>query len=518
MASSTGLIGAQDEVISFLRRPESYALDDNAEVETAETHISIVFLAGARAYKLKRAVKFLYLDFSTPEARHAACEAEVALNRRTAPQLYLEVREISCRSDGSIGWGGDGAPLDWVVVMRRFAQDQLLDPVARAGGLSTPVIFELAAHIAEFHDKAEPRPDHGGAAVMQEVAATNLRILRDRRAAGFDAAQIDAFEARIEEELSRCGALFEARRVRGKVRRCHGDLHLRNICVYDGKPLLFDCIEFSEPIASIDVLYDLAFLLMDLVHCGERHFANLLLNRYLDLAGEDDGLAAMPVFMALRAVIRAHVTASAAEHGRSGSERAAVFAEARRYAEAGTAMLRRAPARLVAIGGLSGSGKSSLAARLAPELGIVPGARVLRSDVLRKRRFGLMPEERLPAEAYGAAVTAEVYRELGERAAMALGAGYAAVIDAVALREEERRAFAAVAAKAGVPFTGLWLDTPAETMHARIGARQADASDATAAVLQQQLQSDPGMLDWVRVDASGSPEQTLATARGALAI
>ena len=517
MASSTGRIGAQDEVIAFLRRPGSYALDDNAEVETVETHISIVFLAGTRAYKLKRAIKFPYLDFSTPEARRAACEAEVALNRRTAPQLYLEVREISRRSDGSIGWG-EGAPLDWVVVMRRFDQDQLLAPVAHAGGLSTPVIFELAAHIAEFHDKAEPRPDHGGAAVMQEVAATNLRILRDRRAAGFDAAQIDALEARIEEELARCGALLDARRVRGKVRRCHGDLHLRNICVYDGKPLLFDCIEFSEPIASIDVLYDLAFLLMDLVHCGERHFANLLLNRYLDLAGEDDGLAAMPLFMALRAVIRAHVTASAAEHGRSGSERAAAFAEARRYAEAGTVMLRRAPARLVAIGGLSGSGKSSLAARLAPEFGIVPGARVLRSDVLRKRRFGLMPEESLPAEAYGAAVTAEVYRELGERAAMALGAGYAAVIDAVALREEERRAFAAIAAKAGVEFTGLWLDTPAETMHARIGARQADASDATAAVLQQQLQSDPGMLDWVRVDASGSPEQTLATARGALAI
>src|SRR5438046_3003936 len=286
--------------------------------------------------------------------------------------------------------------------MRRFAQDQLLAPVAHAGGLSTPVIFELAAHIAEFHDKAEPRPNHGGAAVMQEVAATNLRILRERRAAGYDAAQIEALAARIEEELARCAALLDARRVRGKVRRCHGDLHLRNICVYDGKLLLFDCIEFSEPIASIDVLYDLAFLLMDLVHCGERHFANLLLNRYLDLAGEDDGLAAMPLFMALRAVIRAHVTASAAEHGRSGGERAAVFA--------------------------------------------------------------------------------------------------------------------AVAAEAGVAFSGVWLDTPADAMRARIESRRSDASDATAAVLQQQLQSDPGMLDWVRVDASGNPEQTLATERRALAI
>ena len=149
MASSTGRIDAQSEVIAFLRRPESYALDDNAEVETAETHISIVFLAGARAYKLKRAVKFPYLDFSTPEARHAACEAEVALNRRTAPQLYLEVREISRRSDGSIGWGGEGAPLDWVVVMRRFDQEQLFDRVARAGGLSTRrhVASSTVAHV-----------------------------------------------------------------------------------------------------------------------------------------------------------------------------------------------------------------------------------------------------------------------------------------------------------------------------------------------------------------------------------
>ena len=509
---------AQDEVIAFLRRPASYGLDDNAAVDTAETHISIVFLAGDGAYKLKRAVKFPYLDFSTPEARRAACEAEVALNRRTAPQLYLEVRTISRQPGGSIGWGDDGTPLDWVVVMRRFAQEQLLDPIARAGGLTPPLVIELAAHIAEFHGKAEPRPGHGGAAVMQEVTATNLRILRDRRAAGFEDARIDALDARMREELARCGSLLDARRVRGKVRRCHGDLHLRNICVYDGRPLLFDCIEFSEPIASIDVLYDLAFLLMDLVHCGERRFANLLINRYLDLTGEDDGLAAMPLFMALRAVIRAHVCATAAEHGRDGGERADAFAEARRYAEAAAAMLRPAPARLIAIGGLSGSGKSSLAARLAPELGIVPGARVLRSDVLRKRRFGLMPEERLPPEAYRAEVTAQIYRELAERAAATLNAGYAAVIDAVALREEERRAFAAVAAKAGVPFIGLWLDAPADTMRGRIGARRADASDATAAVLDRQLEIDPGMLDWHCIDASSTLDATVTAARRALGL
>jgi uncharacterized protein len=506
---------AQDEVVAFLRRPGSYGIDENAAVETAETHISIVFLAGDYAYKLKRAVKFSYLDFSTAELRRAACEAELELNRRTALQLYLEVRALSRRPDGSIGWGCESAPLDWVVVMRRFDQEQLLDRLARAGGLSVPLTLDLAAHIAKFHDKAELRLEHGGAAVMREVASTNLRILRDCRDASFDAVEIDALEVCIDNDLVRVGPLLDERRANGKVRRCHGDLHLRNICLYDRKPLIFDCIEFSEPIASIDVLYDLAFLLMDLLHCGQPGFANLVLNRYLDLTSEDGGLATMPVFMALRAVIRAHVTASAAPHASRG-ERDAQFATARRYVELAAALLDRQPARLVAIGGLSGSGKSTLALRLAPELGIMPGARVLRSDVLRKRRFSVMPEERLPPEAYRREVTAEVYRELCERATAALRGGYAVVIDAVALRAEERRTFAEVARNAGVPFTGLWVEASPEVMRMRIEARRRDASDATAAVLDQQLQIDAGMLEWTRIDASGDMEATIMAARRAL--
>src|SRR5437763_2358199 len=242
---------------------------------------------------------------------------------------------------------------------------------------------------------------------------------------------------------------------------------------------------------------------MDLLHHRQQGLANLLLNRYLDLTGEDDGLAALPPFMALRAIIRAHVTATTAEHGWGAGDRSAAFAEARRYVDEAAAMLRPAPPQLVAIGGLSGSGKSSLAPRLAPELGVTPGSRVLRSDVLRKRHFGLMPEEKLPPEAYRPEVTALVYRELCERAATALKAGYAAVIDAVALREDERRAFAAVAEAAGVPFTGLWLDAPADAMRARIGIRRDDASDASGAVLDQQLQADPGKLDRRHIDAGG---------------
>jgi aminoglycoside phosphotransferase family enzyme/predicted kinase len=511
---------AQREVVAFLRDPASYP-PQAGTVEVIETHASLVFLAGGYAYKLKRAVKYPYLDFSTVERRLAACTAELKLNRRTAPSLYLEVRAISRGPDGRLGWRrhvGDepGEVLDFVLVMRRFGQEGLFDKMARQGGLSAPLLYALTAHIAAFHDKAEKRPDAGGASVMAGLVKTNIACLRDSKGAGFDAAQIGRVERGFVAELARVGDLLDERRRAGKVRLCHGDLHLRNICLVDGKPLLFDCVEFSEDLASIDVLYDLAFLLMDLGQSGHADFANLVFNRYLDLTEEDDGIALMPLFLAMRAVIRAHVTATTAAHGWSGGDPEAARNQARRYLDGAEAALRPRPARLVAIGGLSGSGKSTLAARLAAGLGRPPGARVLRSDVLRKLRFGTEPETPLPPEAYVLEVNAMVYRDLCERAATALRAGYSGVIDAVALREDERRAFAAVAAEVGVPFTGLWLAAPDETMAARLGARTGDASDASAEVLRLQLGHNPGPLDWTRIDAGGDPDATLVAARRAL--
>src|SRR5580700_3838963 len=506
----------QREIVAFLREPSSYP-GATGPVETIETHISIVFLAGNRAYKLKRAVKYPYADFSTPALRRAACAAELALNRRTAPQLYLEVRAIVRRPDGTFGWAGEGEALDWVVVMRRFDQQLLLENVATAGGFSPSLMLALTAHIAEFHEKAEIQSDRGGGAAMAELVETNIRVLRECADAGFDAAQIDQVEARLRQAAATSQTLLDRRQSEGKVRRCHGDLHLRNICLLDARPVLFDAIEFSEDIASIDVLYDLAFLLMDLDHRGHRDLANLVLNRYLDLTEEDDGLAAMPLFLASRAVICAHVAATAiarANPGDPGPE----LAEVRHYLDDAERALAPQPARLVAIGGLSGSGKSSLAARLAPELGMPPGARVLRSDVLRKRRFGLEPETALPPEGYADEVTALVYGDLCKGAATALRAGYAPVIDAVALRPKERQVFAAVAAECGVPFTGLWLDAPTETMEKRIGTRRGDASDATSEILAGQLSSDPGPLEWTRIDAGGDPDATLAAARKALGL
>ena len=497
----------QHDTIAFLSDPSSYG-DGTTDVQRLETHISLVFLAGKRAYKLKRTVVFPYLDFSTVEKRREACAAELALNRRTAPQLYLETRAIARHADGRLGWDGDGEIVDWVVVMRRFDQDQRLDAIAKSGGLTPSLLYALAAHIAAFHASAEPRSDYGGAAGMRVVVQENDECLG--AAAGmFSAESIRELHARTEEWLARLGGLLDRRRAAGKVRRCHGDLHLRNICVLDGKPVLFDCLEFSEVFASIDVLYDLAFLLMDLAHQDQGASANLVFNRYLDLTGEDDGLAAMPLFLSLRAAIRAHVTALA---GATAAD------DARRYLDEACAALLPPPARLIAIGGLSGTGKSTLAVGLAPGFGARPGARVLRSDVLRKRLFGLDPEARLPEDAYTPEVSERVYGTLRIQAAAALQAGYCTIVDTVALRAEERQAFAAVAQTAGLPFTGIWLDAPRETMTARVEARRHDASDATRAIVERQLEIDPGPMDWHRIDAGKSPEDVLAAAKQALGL
>jgi hypothetical protein len=390
----------------------------------------------------------------------------------------------------------------------------LFDALAKTGRLSAPLMNELAGHIADFHAMAERRLDYGGAAALAAVVETNHRCLREAPGAGFDPERIDEIREKSLERLAAVGALLDRRRAAGKVRRCHGDLHLRNACLFEGKPTLFDCLEFSDELASVDVLYDLAFLLMDLEHRELADFANLTLNRYLDLTGEDDGLAAMPLFLSSRAAIRAHVTATAMERAAVSGAKPEMATEARSYLELAAQFLWPRPCRLVAIGGLSGTGKSTLAAALAPSL----GARVLRSDVIRKHLFAVAPETHLPASAYTSEVSRLVYKTLRRQAADALAAGYSVIIDAVSLKPAERQSLAAVAEAAGVWFSGLWLAAPAATMEGRLRTRRGDASDASPEVLAQQLRQDLGSMDWVRIDAGTGPANCLSAARRTLAL
>jgi uncharacterized protein len=501
----------QRAAIAFLSCASSYGAGIT-EVATISTHASIVFLAGDRAFKLKRAVKYPYLDFSTPALRHQACESELALNRRTAPQLYLALWSINQAPDGSLAFQGAGPAIDWVVVMQRFDQAALFDRLAADRALTAPLMTRLADRIAAFHDGAERTPAHGGSAGIAAVIVINETALAGLTPAIFDPSTTDAVCAMTRDALPEQAQLLERRRVAGKVRHCHGDLHLGNICLIDGEPTLFDCLEFSRELACIDVLYDLAFLLMDLEHRQQRTFANLIFNRYLDRTDQADGIAAVRLFASLRATIRAHVRATAADARQDAAPRQAEIAQARSYLALAGDLLHRVSPRLIAIGGLSGTGKSTLAAALAPAIGGFPGARVLRSDVIRKRMLGVAMEEHCPASGYAKAVTARVYDRMQRHAGDALRAGHCVVLDAVAADPAERAEFAATAAAAGVPFSGLWLEASPDILAARIENRRGDVSDATVEVLRRQLEMDIGRLDWPVLTTGGDLRSGIAAA------
>jgi aminoglycoside phosphotransferase family enzyme len=391
----------QAEVIAFLSQPETYGLA--GDVERIETHSAIVFLAGSRAFKLKRAVLYDYLDFSTCEKRRAACERELTINRRTAPRLYRRVRAITKVSGGQLAFDGDGAPLDYVVEMARFDQQNLFDRLAARGALSIDLLERLADVIAATHADAPVRFDHGGYTGMKWVIDGNDEAFHEL-ADTLDAQVVSELGARCCAALNNVGALLEARRREGRVRECHGDLHLRNIVLLDGVPTLFDAVEFNDEIACVDVVYDLAFLIMDLWRLDLRAHANRLFNQYMHVSRDIAALPALPLFLACRSAVRAKTGATAAGLQTDCLRAVEMRAAARTYLDDAVAFVKPPLPRLVAIGGLAGSGKSSLARALAPSIGAVPGALVIRSDVVRKALFDVAPTRRLGPEAYSAAV------------------------------------------------------------------------------------------------------------------
>ncbi|WP_246702788.1 bifunctional aminoglycoside phosphotransferase/ATP-binding protein [Starkeya sp. ORNL1] len=488
----------QGEAIAFLNSAAAFGGEER-DVRTIVTHISIVLLIGARAIKLKRAVRLPYVDFSTAERRLATCEQELRLNRRTAPMLYRAVRRITREPDGRLALDGKGVLVDAVIEMARFDESGLFDRMALAGALTPPLMTKLAGGIAAFHAGAAIAADCGGAAPMAAVLDINERVLAMTEIFPRDdvVRLIEASRAALAAHAAR----LDTRAGDGKVRRCHGDLHLRNICLVDGEPTLFDCLEFDEELATTDVLYDLAFLLMDLWHRGMEGYANLVFNRYLDEADEEDGLPALPLFMAVRATVRAHVTA--AQVADAGAEATARREEAHAYFALALRLLDPRPARLVAVGGLSGSGKSTLAAALAPGIGPAPGARILATDRIRKRLFGVAAETRLPPDAYRPNVSGQVYGILAARAESVLSLGHGVVADAVFDRPDDRSRIADLASSAGVAFHGLWLEASPERLLRRVADRRNDASDATPDVVKDQLGRPLGAIQWPRLIADG---------------
>jgi uncharacterized protein len=342
----------QAEVIEFLSAPVRYGAART--VQRIDTHCSIVFLVEDRAYKLKRAIRYAALDYTTRELRQAACAAELWLNRRTASALYLGVRSVTRDGSGRITFDGIGPALDHVVVMRRFAQSDLFNRMALIGRLTLALMRELGETVADLHRIAERTPRHGGTEAICRVIADNEHELA-KVAAELDGAAVSTLGGRAGAWLDRLATVLDARRDEGKVRRCHGDLRLANICLYGGRPTLFDCIEFSDEVGCIDVLYDLAFLLMDLRLNGHRNLANAVFNAYLDHAPDAAGLQVLPLFLALRAATRSYALAGSAARRTDPGEGARLLAFARRHIDAGIGFLAPSTPVFIAWGPPSGA-------------------------------------------------------------------------------------------------------------------------------------------------------------------
>jgi len=491
MGSSSSLAD-HTTLVAGLRR----ALHADALIET---HISSVLLAGDSAYKLKKPVAFSFLDFSTLAARAHYCTEELRLNRRTAPQVYLGVQPVTGTLDTPV-LGGDGEPIEHVLIMRRFDPALVLDQVAARGDLTAATVDALAAAIASLHRAGDVAPNEsrfGTPATVQRWVNGNLAELRAASHAAVDRERLDALADWTEDAFDRHRALIERRRQTGFVRECHGDLHLGNVVLIDEVPVIFDALEFNDELRWIDVIGDVAFLFMDLLDHDRPALAWRMMSGYLEATGDYDGVALLRFQAVYRALVRAKVALLRVQQpaapmiARVRAQRtfAHYLALAESLAELPTASrpLSGLPPQLVVMTGLSGSGKSTVAIELAAQL----GALRVRSDVERKRLAGLDAATRGSVDLYAPGMTARTYGRLQQIAGELLAAGVSVVVDAASLRSDERRNLAQVAMARAAIATVVACAAPLSVLQARVAARTragTDPSDATLEVLAMQRQ------------------------------
>ena len=455
------------------------------DLRCCETHISWVILAGEYAYKIKKPVRLEFLDFSTLALRRHWCEEELRLNRRWAPELYLDVVAIT-GSPAAPRVGGDGEPIEYAVRMRRFDQSALLSEQLANGELDAHDMTDLAEMLADRHARAPANREErfGGLAAIRKPMAENFVYLEPWLETG----ELRRFERWTDDELDRHRAFIDARRRDGFVRECHGDLHLRNLVRLDDGIVAFDCIEFSDELRMLDVVSDTSFVAMDLVAEGRGDLAWIFLNRYLERSGDYAGMRLYGLYFVYHCLIRAKVAAIRASERRQDNEREQDLETMRHYCDVASGWIRESNPALIVMHGLSGSGKTWLSTQLLAALGAVR----IRSDVERKRLYGLAERastNSAPGKGlYGTERSRATYQRLLDIAAGLLAAGQRVILDAAFLDAAERERARTLAGSLGVPYALVAVEAPYKTMRSRLVARQAAGSDAS--------EGDTDVLDW----------------------
>ena len=479
-------------LFAALQHPECYP-HPVAGVRVIETHISWVMLTGQYAYKIKKAVNLGFADFSTLGLRRHYCEEELRLNRRLAPELYLEV--VAIRGDaGAPRVGGEGPVLDFAVKMREFPQQALASRALASGTFGAAETDTLATLVAEFHAAAPRAPAGGRLGTPDAVlspAQQNFEQMLPLVGMAPDDGALRALRQWTEREHATRRAALQGRLSDGRIRECHGDLHLGNIALLDGRPVPFDCIEFNDELRWIDVVNEAAFLAMDLEDRGRRDLAWRFLNRYLEITGDYAGIEVLRFYLVYRALVRAKIHLMRSRQARlRRPEKLRLVQAFNGYLKLAGRYSAPRNAALIITHGLSGCGKTTATQSLIEQIGAVR----LRSDLERKRLHGVAPlatSGSAPGDGiYSAEATTVTYRRLGQLAQSALGCGFPVVVDAAFLRRAEREAFRSIADKAGVPFRILDFHVPLDVLRNRVEARRVrgdDASEAGLAVLERQI-------------------------------
>lgn len=468
------------------------ALFDFNACNIIETHISWVLLIGQHAYKIKKPVNFGFLDFSTLEKRRFFCNEELRLNRRLAAELYLEVVPITGTPDHPHIGGADVA-IEYAVKMIRFPSGQLLSKYAERGQLGTDLIDQLADSVACFHQTIEQTGEnspYGDSANINHWFIENFDHIRPLLVDNGQKQQLQNIQQWGDSEWRNLADLMQRRKQQGHVRECHGDLHLGNMTLINGKVTLFDCIEFNPMLRWIDVISEVAFLFIDLLHFGYNRYAYRFLNRYLQHTGDYQGLALLRYYLVYRALVRAKV--SLLRMAQQQDDDTVVKQERDEYtlfADLAEQFTQPRSTVLIITHGYSGSGKSTFACQLAEQI----GAFQIRSDIERKRLFDYRPSEQTGSDidsgVYTPQASIKTYQHLKELAQAVLEAGFPVIIDAAFLKTGQRDLFRQLATDCGVPFHIIDFQAPDQELCRRIKQRQDDASEATVAVLHQQQQS-----------------------------